>query len=165
MHSLSVSDVQYSCFLCCTKFLFSMLYKIPVFNDVQYSCMKCCTLVCFALICCIKVWLYVILVGVLYLILLYTSIATLSKVATQGAKEVQHFHAVAIFLAQQVVSLFSPLRRSKQSLTWVFTIYHSHCCRVCETTQHRTSREGGMFSHLFSWYPPPRPPPICNFSP
>ena len=53
-----------------------MLYKIPVFNDVQYSCMKCCTLVCFALICRIKVWLYIILVGVLYLILMYTSIAT-----------------------------------------------------------------------------------------
>ena len=53
-----------------------MLYEIPVFNDVQYSCMRCCTLVCFALICRIKVWLYIILVGVLYLILLYTSIAT-----------------------------------------------------------------------------------------
>ena len=72
----SFSDVQYSCFLCCTKFLFSMLYKIPAFNDVQYSCMRCCTLVCFALICCIKVWMYIILVGVLYLILMYTSIAT-----------------------------------------------------------------------------------------
>ena len=53
-----------------------MLYKIPVFNDVQYSCMKCCTLVCFALICRINVRLCIILVGVLYLILLYTSIAT-----------------------------------------------------------------------------------------
>ena len=53
-----------------------MLYKIPVFNDVQYSCMRCCTLVCFALICRIKVWMYIILVGVLYLILMYTSIAT-----------------------------------------------------------------------------------------
>ena len=57
-----------------------MLYKIPVFNDVQYSCMKCCTLVCFALICRIKVWMYIILVGVLYLILMYTSIATLESV-------------------------------------------------------------------------------------
>ena len=53
-----------------------MLYKIPVFNDVQYSCMSCCTLVCFAVICRIKVWMYIILVGVLYLILMYTSIAT-----------------------------------------------------------------------------------------
>ena len=60
--------VQNSCFL--------MLYKIPVLNDVQYSCKRCCTLVCFALICCIKVWMYIILVGVLYLILMYTSIAT-----------------------------------------------------------------------------------------
>ena len=32
-----ISDVQYSCFLRCTKFLFSVLYKIPVFSDVQYS--------------------------------------------------------------------------------------------------------------------------------
>ena len=39
----SISDVQYSCFLCCTKFLFSVLYKIPVFSDVQYSCMSCCS--------------------------------------------------------------------------------------------------------------------------
>ena len=70
------SDVECSCFLCCTKFLFSLLYKIPAFNDVQYSCMRCCTLVCFALICRIKVWMYIILVGVLYLILMYTSIAT-----------------------------------------------------------------------------------------
>ena len=82
MNSLSVSDVQYSCFLCCTKFLFSMLYKIPFFNDVQYSCMRCCTLVCFALICCIKVWMYIILVGVLYLILMYTIIATHCNLAT-----------------------------------------------------------------------------------
>ena len=44
MHSSSVSDVQYSCFLCCTKFLFSVLYKIPVFIDVQYSCFLWCTL-------------------------------------------------------------------------------------------------------------------------
>ena len=77
-----ISDVQYSCFLCCTKFLFSILYKIPVFNDVQYSCMRCCTLVCFALICRIKVWMYIILVGVLYLILMYTSIATLPSLCS-----------------------------------------------------------------------------------
>ena len=53
-----------------------MLYKIPAFNDVQYSCMRCCILVCFALICCTKDCMYIILVGVLYLILMYTSIAT-----------------------------------------------------------------------------------------
>ena len=40
--------------------------------------MRCCTSVCFALICRIKVWMYIILVGVLYLILMYTSIATRS---------------------------------------------------------------------------------------
>ena len=57
-----------------------MLYKIPVFNDVQYSCIRCCTSVCFALICRIKVWMYIILVGVLYLILMYTSIATQNAV-------------------------------------------------------------------------------------
>ena len=39
-----ISDVQYSCFLCCTKFLFSVLYKIPVFIDVQYSCFLWCTI-------------------------------------------------------------------------------------------------------------------------
>ena len=39
-----ISDVQYSCFMCCTKFLFSMLYKIPVFIDVQYSCFLWCTI-------------------------------------------------------------------------------------------------------------------------
>ena len=46
--------VQNSCFGCCTKFLFSVMYNIPVwglvalFYDVQYSCFPCSTLVCFA---------------------------------------------------------------------------------------------------------------------
>ena len=56
-----MSDVQYSWFLCCTKFLFSVLYKIPffqwctiflisvmyntpVFCDVQYSWFQWCTI-------------------------------------------------------------------------------------------------------------------------
>ena len=67
-----------------------MLYKIPVFNDVQYSCMRCCTLVCFALICRIKVWMYIILVGVLYLIPMYTSIATRRN---RSCETLRNFHA------------------------------------------------------------------------
>ena len=47
-----ISDVQYSCFLCCTKFLFlcctkllfSVMYNIPDFNDVQYSWFQWCTI-------------------------------------------------------------------------------------------------------------------------
>ena len=31
-------------FLCCTKFLFSVLYNIPDFNDVQYSWFQWCTI-------------------------------------------------------------------------------------------------------------------------
>ena len=42
--TLHISDVQYSYFLCCTKFLFSLLYKIPIFSDVQYSCFPCSTI-------------------------------------------------------------------------------------------------------------------------
>ena len=42
-----ISDVQYSYFLCCTKFLLSVLYKIPIFSDVQYSCMSCCSFMMF----------------------------------------------------------------------------------------------------------------------
>ena len=111
MHSLSVSDVQYSCFLCCTKFLFSMLYKIPVFNDVQYSCMKCCTLVCFALICHIKVWLYIILVGVLYLILLYTSIATPKKLKGNQRRRSNAFGQISIFRA--ISKVLTVIRRGE----------------------------------------------------
>ena len=79
-----------------------MLYKIPVFNDVQYSCMKCCTLVCFALICCIKVWLYISLVGVLYLILLYTRIATQRERASVGRECI-----IRLSLAKRPPSSFS----------------------------------------------------------
>ena len=43
-----MSDVQYSCFLCCTKLLFSVLYKTPVFSDVQYSWFQCCTILLFS---------------------------------------------------------------------------------------------------------------------
>ena len=56
-----MSDVQYSWFLCCTKFLFpvwykipffqwctifliSMMYNTPVFCDVQYSWFQWCTI-------------------------------------------------------------------------------------------------------------------------
>ena len=43
-----ISDVQYSWFLCCTKFLFSVLYKIPFFSDVQYSWFQSCTILLFS---------------------------------------------------------------------------------------------------------------------
>ena len=114
MHPSFVSDVQYSCFLCCTKFLFSVLYKIPVFIDVQYSCFLWCTIF--------------LKNGMMYLI----PVCHVVPSSVVGKSVFSNFECCTIFWCIQVCvpSQTTPVLNEYCHETWLDIVYYITCTQV-----------------------------------